>query len=558
MISKVGTNTEITPKGSAANYRARVTALYNTALGNIKALPAPLITPTRRNLDLELHRINQLCDLAEQSGMSSQFRIPSETDLTLVGDARKELLPIGIATHSASSISKEDLTSRASTTKLCLAACKQKYKLAKKVLEIVGSKDTKKLDQEYAKYKSAFKLYALGYSHDAIRQLTGEKISNRIKFGSFPPEISRLSTKLSEEELAVRKVKVQQITQAAIQRFDQQKSKKGTLPKKLILRLKKLDLVLKIYALGLEPQVIAKITKSSAVEWLKQDCLPISKVKEGKPYKIPKKMDPNAAHVLGAYFGMMRKNTEKSHITFSHQDKSEVMRLKELFVKTFGLELPEVYTKDGKYHLSISRVEFLKDFRKFYKLENVEHALIPVEIIKDENMRYAFLSAYFSFESVAITLGSNQVSFTKFTQPKVMQGVLIALHLEDIYFNFSRTSTRTMAFVKNHVELKKFFALLPEVGEKDKREALLEKIKDNETPPLSSYGDYAQVMNIIRHRCISRRVKLAEFGISKKLTPAEQEAAKAKIANWKAGDVPMIARKHQAIQEMIKNLYPGF
>ena len=79
--------------------------------------------------------------------------------------------------------------------------------------------------------------------------------------------------------------------------------------------LQSLDLVLLLYRRGLSAHSVAHLTQLPAQSWISEDTLPVKMFRAGldlrqRDYAIPKRIDPDSAYLIGAYFASTRVYTE--------------------------------------------------------------------------------------------------------------------------------------------------------------------------------------------------------------------------------------------------------
>jgi hypothetical protein len=124
-------------------------------------------------------------------------------------------------------------------------------------------------------------------------------------------------------------------------------------------------------------------------------------------------------------------------MTVRSKSEKQIREFKDSFEKAFKTTLHVWRVESGNYVFSVGRRKYLKDFLKFSKITSDKDPLIPYEVLKYLDNTKAFLAVYLAFAGGSLNPALHRISITRVNQVKILKGLAIALHYEEINPIFS-------------------------------------------------------------------------------------------------------------------------
>lgn len=262
----------------------------------------------------------------------------------------------------------------------------------------------------------------------------------------------------------------------------------------------------------------------------------IKRVSQTKAVKLPNKINPEFARILGYYLG--DGDHEIDRINFSEQREDVAKYYKKLIEKAFNIKANIKFRKDKNYYQIRAHSRIISQlFRFFFKEEKTLSGRIPELILKSSDRSLAaFIAGFFDAEGYVqktrVALGINNELLTRQLQLCLLRlGIITSINEYDNRRNPYSDKTRYTLSVEDKESLKKFNDLI-KLSSKEKQKKLEKavKLRSNRNKVRQLIVNGREVARIIKNSGLSiRQFRCSSFFTNKR--QMSKEVFKTQILN---------------------------
>lgn len=552
-----------------------VSTHYRRALANVELYPQPDRLKLHTQIDTEYENFNKAADLAREG------RAVKDIQKLVCGEARswvKGNIPAAIARYSFYQISEEELDQRSKVSRLQTRVCKAQLDSALDTIEKLSKHDgdarettIQRAREEFASFERAFTLYERGFSFVEIKALTRESIQSRVEDKTIPETIVRFAGyTLSKDETEVRKRQIAKLEAAAIRAHQeatarQQERDAENLPAQLKTwraELRKLKLVLDLYAKGLSVASIEDLTGLNASSWIKDGALPVKLAYArrdwiDRDFIIPAQLNADVAYIVGALCGNSRVFSRDRAISFRSSELDKVVDIRERFQRSFSTSLVEPSTGRDGHTLRIARSALVRElFDRLGIVDGATDFVPPFEIIKYSDTCRAFVHGFLAFSRPLVDVDRHLFHVARRNQPTLLKVVAAGLYLEKIYPIVRENEGSVSLSISAQREFDALCAFAPALLNEDEKNKLALRPMTKEDP-LGSYTAYQKISEVLQG-AYPKGVKLNFEDVLRRaqIQCEISSDVKARLAYWRGGRKPHVAVRAEALEQILGTLYP--